>query len=332
MKKTLVRRWFAGAHLDTTTRNFLPLPARNEWGEGRGERHSIKSASSLRPFPPFREEREKTSSGRVVVASRCARCAPRGFTLIELLVVIAIIGILAGLLLPVIGKAKVSAQVAKASTEITDLVAAISRYESDYSRYPASAKAREAAKGGDFTFGTLNLLPNGGSVSLVAKDGKTPLPTIANGYQYENSNAEVMSALMDTEKFRTTPSINTPNLNHALNPNKVGYVNVKEVSDIKLAGVGPDGVYRDPWGNPYIISVDLNGDNRCRDAFYRLDQVSQNVQGNNNGLNGLSRPATAVDTFEANKPVMVWSFGPDGKVNFKALTNARENKDNVRSW
>jgi hypothetical protein len=78
--------------------------------------------------------------------------------------------------------------------------------------------------------------------------------------------------------------------------------------------------------------VDLNGDNRCRDAFYRLDQVSQNVQGNNNGLNGLSRPATAVDTFEANKPVMVWSFGPDGKVNFKALTNARENKDNVRSW
>src|SRR5437867_3641544 len=24
-----------GAHLDSTTRNFLPLPARNEWGEGR---------------------------------------------------------------------------------------------------------------------------------------------------------------------------------------------------------------------------------------------------------------------------------------------------------
>src|SRR5437867_2301810 len=32
------------AHLNTTTRNLLPLPARNEWG--RGEGNSIKLASS----------------------------------------------------------------------------------------------------------------------------------------------------------------------------------------------------------------------------------------------------------------------------------------------
>src|SRR6266511_1308193 len=60
------------AHLDTTTRNFVPLPVRNEWGEGWGEGHSIKLASSPQPSPPPREEREKTSSGRVVVS----RCAP----------------------------------------------------------------------------------------------------------------------------------------------------------------------------------------------------------------------------------------------------------------
>src|SRR5437667_12833768 len=36
------------AHLETTTRNFLPLPARHEWGEG----HSIKVASSPHPSPP----------------------------------------------------------------------------------------------------------------------------------------------------------------------------------------------------------------------------------------------------------------------------------------
>src|SRR5204862_7940321 len=60
------------AHLDTTTRNFLPLPARNEWGEGWGEGHSIIVASSPPPSPPLGEEREKTSASRRVVVSRCA--------------------------------------------------------------------------------------------------------------------------------------------------------------------------------------------------------------------------------------------------------------------
>src|SRR5213592_1651801 len=63
---------FAWVHLDTTTRNFLPLPARNEWGEGWGEGHSITVASSPPPSPPLGEEREKTSASRMVVVSRCA--------------------------------------------------------------------------------------------------------------------------------------------------------------------------------------------------------------------------------------------------------------------
>jgi prepilin-type N-terminal cleavage/methylation domain-containing protein len=261
---------------------------------------------------------------------------PGAFTLIELLVVIAIIGILAGLLLPVIGKAKIRAQMTKASTEIHDIMNAISRYESDYSRYPASATLRSAVPNGDFTFGTEQRTPAGGSTSLQDKNGfrydqsnaKIPLRKVATGSPYENCNAEVMDALLDR-----TNLFWHGNINHGTNPNKIGYLNAKEVSDPKSAGVGPDDVYRDPWGNPYIISIDLNGDNKCRDAFYRLDSVSQKRGAPvGQGLNGLNRSSTVGDTFEANKPVMVWSFGPDGLINSQQKADEGMNKDNVRSW
>ena len=255
------------------------------------------------------------------------RCAGRGFTLIELLVVIAIIGILAGLLLPVIAKAKVRAQVAKAQAEIISITSAISRYESDYSRYPASQKVRAAAGDGDFTFGTLITLPNGTPDTLMDKKGDryNPPRKVFNGYSYENCNAEVMAALLDRTNLMW-------NVNHAINPNKTGYLNAKETSDPKAAGIGPQGVYRDPWGNPYIITIDLNGDGKCRDAFYKKDLVSviSNAAGDK-GLNGLFRSA-GPNTFEANKPIMVWSFGPDGLINDTQKANVGVNKDNILSW
>jgi prepilin-type N-terminal cleavage/methylation domain-containing protein len=250
------------------------------------------------------------------------RCR-RGFTLIELLVVISIIAILAGLLLPVLSKARRTAQIAQAKVEISGIANAISKYEADNSRFPASQKLRANAGEGDFTFGTVYFDPAGGQRTLTNKKGQ-PLAKIVNGYQYENCNAEVMAALLDRTNLMW-------NLNHALNPNKIGYVTAKEVSDSKLPGVGPDGVYRDPWGNPYIITVDLNGDGKCRDAFYKLNSVSEIPNAGDKGLNGLFRSG-GLNTFDANKPIMAWSFGPDGLVSDQQKANAGVNKDNVLSW
>jgi hypothetical protein len=103
--------------------------------------------------------------------------------------------------------------------------------------------------------------------------------------------------------------------------------------------VGPDLVYRDPWGNPYIISLDLNGDNKTRDAFYRQANVSQ--LNSSAGYNGLVQSNSVVaDSFEANTTVMVWSLGPDGNCSVDATgtampnikANQDPNKDNVTSW
>ena len=74
-----------------------------------------------------------------------ARLLRRGFTLVELLVVIAIIGILAGMLLPVLASARIKVQKTQTQTQMADLVNAIQSYEKDYGRFPVSTDAQRAA-------------------------------------------------------------------------------------------------------------------------------------------------------------------------------------------
>ncbi len=66
------------------------------------------------------------------------RLASKGFTLIELLVVIAIIGILAGLLLPVIGKARERARQTNCENNLHQFSVAVTIYRDDHDKvFPA---------------------------------------------------------------------------------------------------------------------------------------------------------------------------------------------------
>jgi hypothetical protein len=153
------------------------------------------------------------------------------------------------------------------------------------------------------------------------------------------SNTEVVAILMDITNFPITglPTINT---NHQSNPQQTKFLNAHmsgwdpSQGGTPLAGVGNDLVYRDPWGNPYIISMDLNYDDNCSDDFYRSQNVSQNGTGTV-GFNGLNSPGITPqnkDNFQFHGKVMVWSAGPDGKINSKMKANTDVNKDNVLSW
>jgi prepilin-type N-terminal cleavage/methylation domain-containing protein len=270
-----------------------------------------------------------------------------GFTLIELLVVISIIAVLAGMLIPVVSKARVSAQVTKARTELSNLVTAINQYEADYNRMPASRNARAAVWDGnpDFTYGTTHQPAEGSArpVTVLERGQEIPLngsvpgyPSIVNrpptggaGRPHNNSNAEVMAALLDRERFANGEL--TFNAGNSMNPRKQAYLEVSEADDPRRGGMGPDGIYRDPWGRPYIITLDLNYDGRSRDAFYRLASVSWAGSGDK-GLNGLVRVPGSGDDFEAARKVMVWSFGPDGKANPQQRANEGDNRDNILSW
>jgi len=245
------------------------------------------------------------------------RKTARAFTLIELLVVIAIIAILAALIFPVISRIVKQAKVKQAQLEVNDIANAIRRYESTYNKYPVATDVMTSSliSKDDFTFG--------GDFFAGAIIGSPGLKL---------TNDQVIAVLMALDKNPRT-GVATVNSGHEKNTQKIKFLDPPTADDSTRPGVGPDLVYRDPWGNPYIISLDLNYDGKCRGEFYKLATVSQqNGSAGHNGLNN-SQVAIDPDRFEYNGGVMVWSMGPDKQVDAAAAkANEGFNKDNVLSW
>ena len=162
------------------------------------------------------------------------------FTLTEVLTVIAIIGILAAITAPVVIMSRDRGRVAQAQGDITAIITALKQLEADYHKVIGTGNK----------FGNVSVTPS------------SDIATIS-GNVYDAMIAE-LSAPKNTG---LTVSVNKRN--------KI-YLDPKKEFDPSVAYTGQtDALYRDPWGNPYIVYIKVT-----RDEQLAIPGTSKTIPGN----------------------------------------------------
>jgi prepilin-type N-terminal cleavage/methylation domain-containing protein len=242
----------------------------------------------------------------------------KAFTLTELLVVIAIIGILAGLLVPVLGIVKTKAKEGMTRVEMANLGTAIQHFESDYGNLPVSTAAVNAAaglanpltgaKGGDFTFGVVvkgTTSPLEGQ-TIISSTAISQNP-LTFGSAYQNVNSEVISILNDVAYYPENSVTR-----HTYNSRTTTFFTARTAADTNSPGIDGNNILRDPWGMPYIVTLDLNGDGKCTDTGTWAKLMNTNA-------------------FSMSGTSMIWSFGYLRTVDLNNPSNPN-NKHILTSW
>ena len=112
-------------------------------------------------------------------------------------------------------------------------------------------------------------------------------------------------------------------------------MDVPSGDDLGDSGLDPIYNFNDPFGEQYIITMDMDGDGDCSDRYYREAGMNANV------VIGLRKskwtpptpPGAAIqDEHVLMGSVMIYSRGPDQKANGSISALEGVNEDNILNW
>jgi prepilin-type N-terminal cleavage/methylation domain-containing protein len=229
------------------------------------------------------------NSSLVTRHSSLDRANARGFTLLELLVVITIIIILMGMLFPAFRGIQDQAKRTQAKNDLNQIVTAISAFYTEYGRYP---------------------LPTG---VIADTSYATNNNTVFDILRYDTNHADV-----DTVK--------------AMNPRQIVFIEppvAKDQAAPKLGLNTTTGVWYDPWGYAYNVTIDAN-----------YNSVANAVSVGNPAPNYSDLSGTYTNVSPDTGPktgAIAWTKGPDNALgnngdNQYKNTSTGIQSDDVISW
>lgn len=200
----------------------------------------------------------------------------RRFTLVEMLTVVAIIGILAGLIIPTVVIAQRRGRETQAKSDISGIMTALKQLKSDYNRCLAQSGNKYHA----------------GGVSASSSQTSTFSCSVGHSPSQSHTVIRVDGDLYDALIAELSAPKNgglSSDMKKLVNKRKKVYLDPKNGFNPTAnynTDANKENLWRDPWGNPYVIYIGVDADHQMKMAASNSSVIATGIAVYSFGPNG----------------------------------------------